>query len=172
MEAFMVSKRLILSAVSFCVIASNAPAQDRVGPVYPENKSNVRSTPSGYDPFIFDWSSGHWNYVPIPYDTRSGPFAFNWHSGRWDYYPGDFDASSVYSGREPERSRGAGGPSVATIAPWQFPSVDQASPAAATLSPGKPVPQINRPAPLINSRALNYTTSDPSFEQWYRSPSK
>src|SRR5689334_16343625 len=50
-------------------------------------KWQPNSVPSGYDPFQLNWSTGRFQYVPIPYDTFSGPYAFNWHSGRWDYVP-------------------------------------------------------------------------------------
>jgi hypothetical protein len=173
MEASSMFPRNLAWLLVLCaVVSSRARAQQRVGPVYPENKSEIRSTPSGYDPFIFNWSSGRWEYVPIPYDIRSGPFAFNWHSGRWDYYGGDFEPSSVYSGREPERIRGEGGPVVVTLPARQMPSVDQAGAASATLPPVQPHAPVNRPAPMIGRKAFNYTTSDSSFDDWYRSASK
>ena len=168
----MSCKTFVPLAIVGLMVTSNAQAQQRVGPVYPENKSDVRSTPTNYNPFIFNWSSGRFDYAPIPYDIRSGPFAFNWHSGRWDYYGGDFAPNDIYSGREPERERGGTGPAVATVPPRQAPSLDQAGRASATIGPVQPMPAMNRPAPAISTRAFNYTTSDPSFDQWYRSPSK
>lgn len=43
----------------------------RTGPIYPVNPAyNFRSA-SNYDPFRFNWASGRWDYVPIPYDSSS-----------------------------------------------------------------------------------------------------
>jgi hypothetical protein len=174
MEALMVSKAFMSLAILFSCLTSAALAQQRVGPVYPQNKSNNNygSAQSGYDPFRFNWSTGRWDYVPIPYDIRSGPFAFNWHSGRWDYAPTEFTPSNIYTGREPERERQREGPTVATVPGRTFPSFEQANVASATMQPTAPNRQINRPVPAISSRAMNYTTSDPNFDDWYRSSSK
>jgi hypothetical protein len=163
------------SSIWFCAAVLSpliAQGQHRVGPVYPENETNTHSwSSSGYDPFHFNWTTGRWDYVPIPYDVHSGPFAFNWHTGRWDYSPSYSAPSDIYSGREPERNRPEGsGPAVATVPARQIPSVDNAVGASATLKPAQPASTINRPAPM--RRAFNYTTSDPNFDDWYRSTSK
>ena len=170
MEAFMRRSSVLLLAVSLLCVA--AGAQQRIGPVYPENQSDIHSwSSSGYDPFHFNWMTGRWDYVPIPYDTRSGPFAFNWHSGRWDYAPAYIEPNDSYSARQPERARPEGaGPAVATVPPRPIPSLDQAVGASATLQPSHPAATMNRPTGM--RRPFNYTTSDPNFDDWYRSTSK
>ena len=50
------------------------------------------TTPPNYNPFQFNWHSGKWEYVPIPYEPEPAgpnynPFRFNWSSGKWDYVP-------------------------------------------------------------------------------------
>ena len=64
-----------------------AEAQYRVGPVYPENPQG--SPPASYNPFQLNWTSGRFDYVPVPYDLEdsSDPYRFNAFSGRWDYVP-------------------------------------------------------------------------------------
>jgi hypothetical protein len=154
-------------------MAPLAKAQNRVGPVYSENKSSsVRTTGANYNPFIFNWSSGRFEYAPEPFDNRSGPYAFNWYSGRWTYIPSELNPTPAYTGREPERIRGSdnGAGNVATVGPRQYPTYEQAGTASTTIPPSAgPQPQMNRPASLLINRAFNYTTADPNFDSWYRS---
>jgi hypothetical protein len=42
---------------------------------------------SGEDPFQLNWSTGRFDYVPVPRDPSSGPYQYNSYSGRWDYVP-------------------------------------------------------------------------------------
>src|SRR5437867_2820092 len=81
------------------LMAAVAPVagQQRIGPIYPANNTpGVQPPPrqlrSGEDPFQLNPFTGHFEYVPIPYEfqpgpTGSGAYGFNWHSGRWDYVP-------------------------------------------------------------------------------------
>jgi hypothetical protein len=48
----------------------NPQVQTQLGPFYPKPYS-FRSMPSNYDPYQFNWYSGRWDYVPIPYDSDS-----------------------------------------------------------------------------------------------------
>jgi hypothetical protein len=43
----------------------------RVGPIYPANPSFNFHSASNYDPFQFNWGTGRWDYVPVPYDSGS-----------------------------------------------------------------------------------------------------
>jgi hypothetical protein len=166
----MVSRPLLFVFL-IAMVSPLTRAQNRVGPVYSENKPAVRSTGPNYDPFIFNWSSGRFEYAPEPFDTRSGPYAFNWYSGRWTYIPSELNPNPVYTGREPERIRGSdnGAANVATVPPREIPSLSQAGTASATIAPAAQSPQLNRPAPMLTRRAFNYTTDDPNFDSWYRS---
>lgn len=78
------------------LLAAVAPGQwqvdNQVGPVYPTKSYSFRTTSPNYDPFQFNWATGRWDYVPIPYDERGpasngGPYYFNAYSGRWEYSP-------------------------------------------------------------------------------------
>jgi hypothetical protein len=81
------------------IVAAVAPvaAQQRVGPIYPENSTPGVQPPaqnlrSGQDPFQLNPFTGRFEYVPIPYEFQPGTngspaYGFNWHSGRWDYVP-------------------------------------------------------------------------------------
>ena len=41
-----------------------------------------------YDPYQFNWYSGRWDYVPIPYGSVGGsPYRFNPAAGTWNYAP-------------------------------------------------------------------------------------
>jgi hypothetical protein len=44
----------------------------RTGPIYPTNPSYNFHSSSNYDPFQFNWGSGRFDYVPIPYDNATG----------------------------------------------------------------------------------------------------
>jgi hypothetical protein len=64
---------LIFVAGSFSVgqYAVNPQIDQRVGPIYPPNPSyNFYSHGADSDPFQFNWASGRWDYVPIPYDNN------------------------------------------------------------------------------------------------------
>lgn len=68
------------------LLASPALAQPH--PEY--SYSNYKySNLSGYDPFQLNWSTGRFDYVPMPYEAgpRGQPYQFNWFGGRWDYVP-------------------------------------------------------------------------------------
>jgi hypothetical protein len=65
----------LLLAASFSLAQwQQQPQVDtRVGPIYPENPSyNFHST-SNYSPYQFNWYTGHWDYVPVPYDSGWSP---------------------------------------------------------------------------------------------------
>src|ERR1051326_4219698 len=95
--------KLFTAAVFLGLLTTSLRAQYQIGPVYPgrgQPNSVYTTTPSGYDPFQLDWSTGRFRYVPIPYEPEQpgpnyDPYRFNWYTGRWDYvpYPGP---GSVY----------------------------------------------------------------------------
>ncbi len=43
----------------------------RVGPIYPVNPAYNFYSQSNYNPFQFNWATGQWDYVPIPYESSS-----------------------------------------------------------------------------------------------------
>jgi hypothetical protein len=48
----------------------NPQVQPQLGPFYPKPYS-FRTTSPNYDPYQFNWFSGKWDYVPIPYDSTA-----------------------------------------------------------------------------------------------------
>lgn len=68
---------LVLLAISFSAskyslgqFAVNPQIDQRVGPIYPPNPSyNFYSHGGDSDPFQFNWASGRWDYVPVPYNN-------------------------------------------------------------------------------------------------------
>jgi hypothetical protein len=85
---------ILLSTLLLATSMGQWQVDPRVGPIYPTKPYSFRSAPPGYDPFQFNWQTGRWDYVPIPYDQPApgqapSPYQFNWHSGRWDYRPWD-----------------------------------------------------------------------------------
>jgi hypothetical protein len=70
----------------------SAQAQYQVGPIYPERQEHYQSTWSGRNPYRFDWRTGSFNYVPVPYAPEPAgssydPYRFNMFTGVWDYMP-------------------------------------------------------------------------------------
>jgi hypothetical protein len=66
----------------------NPQTQQRNEPVYPRKPYSFQSAQPGYDPFQFNWYSGRWDYVPIPYETPGeSPYQLNPNSGQWNYVP-------------------------------------------------------------------------------------
>lgn len=78
---------LILLAVAMAQWQVNPQVQQRTGPVYPTKPYSFQSAPPGYDPFQFNWYSGRWDYVPIPYNSGQSPYQMNQNSGQWNYVP-------------------------------------------------------------------------------------
>ena len=95
MKRFTIPALLTLSAWgAVCVAQFPVPTEvdQRVSPVYPRKQPYAfRSTGPNYDPFQFNWYTGRWDYVPIPYDEVPGiagtPYQYNSFTGRWDYVP-------------------------------------------------------------------------------------
>jgi hypothetical protein len=64
---------VVLLAGSFSVgqFAVNPQVNEQVGPIYPPNPQyNFYSHGGDGDPFQFNWASGHWDYVPIPWNNE------------------------------------------------------------------------------------------------------
>jgi len=49
------------------------PQEGRVEPVYPSKPYSFQTAPPNYDPFQFNWYTGQWDYVPIPYGSVQPP---------------------------------------------------------------------------------------------------
>ena len=49
------------------------PQQGRVEPIYPSRPYSFQTAPPNYDPFQFNWYTGQWDYVPVPYNSVQAP---------------------------------------------------------------------------------------------------
>jgi hypothetical protein len=87
---FLLGSALLL-LVSFAIGQFQVQPQidQRTGPIYPQNPSyNFHSMPANYDPYQFNWGTGHWDYVPIPYipawqpTPAAQPYIYNWNGNR------------------------------------------------------------------------------------------
>jgi hypothetical protein len=88
--AIPASLGLIAGAVAVCLGQFAAPNEvdQRVSPVYPRNQSyQFLSSRHGSNPYQFNWSSGQWDYVPIPYGDVGAPYRPNSDNAPWRYAP-------------------------------------------------------------------------------------
>ncbi|MEA2709738.1 MAG: hypothetical protein QOF78_2339 [Phycisphaerales bacterium] len=87
----MRKSEIALAALLILGWCGTVHAQWRVGPVYPENPQQGGSASTTYNPFRLNWTTGRFDYVPVPYRldsaAASDPYHFNEYSGRWDYVP-------------------------------------------------------------------------------------
>lgn len=78
---------LIIATIGILAVYSLAQWQvqpqidTRVGPIYPENPSYNFRTRNNYNPFQFNWYTGRFDYVPIPYDSAGSS------NQNWQYSP-------------------------------------------------------------------------------------
>ncbi|HTL29530.1 MAG TPA: hypothetical protein VL282_09915 [Tepidisphaeraceae bacterium] len=176
--------RFLIAFACCALMGAQARGQYLAGPVYPaNNKYQSNYVPSGYDPFVLDWSTGRWNYAPIPYSVFNGPFAFNWHTGQWDYLRQPMTPSVELHPRTPAAVAAAqGGTQNIARGPMQPMPLQQGPPgepirASSTIEPSNaapsPQPMQTRTSILsLSHRPFSYTTSDKGFDDWYNSPSK
>jgi hypothetical protein len=85
----------LLLAATMAQWQVNPEVQPRNEPVYPPKPYSFQSAPPGYDPFQFNWYSGRWDYVPIPYENGQSPYPINPYSGQWNYVPQPAPASGA-----------------------------------------------------------------------------
>lgn len=84
---------LLLTTAASAQYQVQTQEDTRTQPAYPTSSAqpspySFRTQPLGYDPFQFNWFTGRFEYVPIPYDQQAGsPYQFNCYSGRWNYNP-------------------------------------------------------------------------------------
>lgn len=79
---------LVLLTAAMAQWQVNPQTQQRNEPVYPNKPYSFQSAPPGYDPFQFNWYSGRWDYVPIPYGSvGQSPYQLNQNNGQWNYVP-------------------------------------------------------------------------------------
>jgi hypothetical protein len=146
---------LILVVALHMAMSGAALAQQHSVPIGPQ---------SGYDPFIWNYHTGRFDYVPIPYEpeppgTNYSPYRFNWHSGRWDYVAqplaSDYDALP----RENEASTFMDTRvDLQQLSPrtTPAPAADAAAPPMAMKLPPPPInPHLPRPATSPSTKPLS-----------------
>jgi hypothetical protein len=78
---------LIIATIGILTLYSLAQWQvqpqidTRVGPIYPQNPSYNFRTRGNSDPFQFNWYTGRFDYVPIPYNSAGSS------NQNWQYSP-------------------------------------------------------------------------------------
>ncbi|MGA3067922.1 MAG: hypothetical protein ABSF29_13850 [Tepidisphaeraceae bacterium] len=93
MKQFRLSIVFVLAATTLSLAQwqQNPQISTQTGPIYPPNPSYNFSSRANSDPFQFNWYSGQWNYVPIPYNTGEAvqhpqaPYVYNWNGNMPDY---------------------------------------------------------------------------------------
>jgi hypothetical protein len=95
---------LALISVSFGQQPVDDRVPQRVGPIYARDPYTFQTSTANGDPYQFNWYSGRWDYVPVPYDAPSSPaqaaspYRFDPQTGQWQYNPWQMTGTPVSAG--------------------------------------------------------------------------
>ena len=110
----------IIATLAVCALAQwqvQPQIDPQVGPVYPENPSYNFHSQSNYNPYQFNWASGRWDYVPIPYDA-GGSSGQNWQASPPPYRPyGNVNTPPYIYGAPPTLPPQSSAPSPTAVPP-------------------------------------------------------
>lgn len=118
----------------------NPQVQTQTGPIYPPNPSyNFYSRSADSSPFQFDWASGHWDYLPIPYDSG--------------WRPSPPQSPYVWNGNRPEYTAVQNSPGVGSVEISQRPAPSQNP----TDDTGLWTPPTTRPEPTGTVQIVKFS---------------
>ena len=143
----------LLAVALFAPLAQAQQHYANIQPQVPQKATQsdiVSNGLSGRDPFQLNWSTGRFDYVPVPYRVSPGapynPFQYNIFTGRFDYVPVP-PPTNDYLNPAPGRAGGNASnytdtrinPQIITTAP-PVRSSNEAQPASTTFPPAFPPP--------------------------------